>query len=478
VTTSTGGTLLEALSAFAHESLGAVPTEVRASVRQRVLDIVGLQVAALRLDTSDIVRQFVASQGGAQQAHAIGVAGAVSAPWAAFANGVLAHSLDFDDTHLPSILHPSASVIPSAVAMAELTGSSGQDLVDAIAVGLETTIRVGMAGYDRATKNSIFFEHGQHATSICGTMGSALTCALLLGLDEVKSTHAMAIAASMASGIIEANRTGGSVKRIHCGWAAHAATSAAMLAAHGITGPPTALEGRFGLFEAFLHGTFNPGEVTDGLGTSWSVPGIFFKPYPANHFTHAGIDAALRLRASGLRPEDIKWIRLGVAGPTVRTIGEPLDVKRAPMTGYQGQFSGPYTIAAALLGGSGLGLGLDDFTDELVQDQDRRALMARVTVYADPSCDEVFPYHFPAILHVRTTDGHEFREEVMTNRGSLDNPLSDEELAQKFEANVRDLMDDAEVEGFRSTLLSDREAVSVGDLMERLSRLSPPKQGA
>ena len=125
----------------------------------------------------------------------------------------------------------------------------------------------------------------------------------------------MGIAASMASGIIEANRTGGTVKRIHCGWAAHAAICAARMAEFGITGPPTALEGRFGFFRAFLGDRYHAAAITDGLGEEWCVPGINFKPYPANHFTHAGIDAAIALRQRGVRPAEVVSLTLGVSGP-------------------------------------------------------------------------------------------------------------------------------------------------------------------
>ena len=141
-------------------------------------------------------------------------------------------------------------------------------------------------------------------------------------------------------GIIEANRTGGTVKRMHCGWAAHAGVAAAGLVAHGVTGPPTVLEGRFGFFQAWLHAEGNAEEVVGGLGESWSVPGIFFKPYPANHFTHAAVDAAAGLREQGIGPDDIERLVLGVPAPNLRTIGEPIEVKRAPETGYMAQFSG------------------------------------------------------------------------------------------------------------------------------------------
>jgi 2-methylcitrate dehydratase PrpD len=430
-------TLSEQLASFAIRTLSdGAPADVRASVQQRVLDVTGLQLAARPLATSSGALAYALAQGGPDQAYVVGESQRISAPWAAFANGVLAHSLDYDDTHLPSVLHPSASVVPAALAAAEQSGADGARVLDAIAVGIEVVVRLGMVGYDRELRNSVFFEHGQHATSICGTIGSAIAASLLLDGSERGVVDAIGVSASMAGGIIEANRTGGTVKRLHCGWAAHAGVTAAQLVTHGFTGPPTALEGRFGFFEAYLQGRVALHEVTDRLGEHWEVPGIFFKPYPANHFTHTALDAARIVRERGVAPDDVEAVVLGVAGATVRTIGEPIDVKQAPETGYQAQFSGPYMVALGFLGGGGLGAGLDDFTDALATDPDRRALMARVSVVADEACDAVFPYQFPATLKVRTRGGDEHKVAVMANRGGNEQPLSDAELATKFRDNA------------------------------------------
>ena len=174
------------------------------------------------------------------------------APAAALVNGTLAHALDFDDTHLPSVLHPSASVVPAALAVAEARGRSGAEALHAIAVGIEINVRLGSAGYDATQRVNLFFERGLHATSICGALAAAGAAALLLGLDAAGVADAIGIAASMGAGLLEANRTGGTVKRVHCGWAAHAGVCAAELARSGLTGPPTVLEGRFGFFAGLL----------------------------------------------------------------------------------------------------------------------------------------------------------------------------------------------------------------------------------
>jgi 2-methylcitrate dehydratase PrpD len=467
--------LAEQLGAFADDvASGSLPVDVALSVRQRVLDVLGLCVAAHALPTSEAVLGLVEEQGGRPQARAIGLPDPVPAAQAALANGVLAHSLDYDDTHLPSVLHPSACVVPAALAAAEAAGSTGADVVAAVAVGLEVAVRLGMAGYDQELGNSVFFEHGQHATSICGAMGGAAAAAMLFGLGAAGVQNTLGIAASMAAGVIEANRTGGTVKRLHCGWAAHSAVTAAQLVQRGFTGPPTVLEGRFGFFEAFLHGRVDLSAVGDRLADHWEVPRIFFKPYPANHFTHAAVDAGLALRDRGLPLDRIEHIELGVPTAVIRTIGQPLDVKRAPVTGYQAQFSGPYAVVAGLHGGSGLGVGLDDYTDALAQDPGRRRLMALVDVVPDERCDRIFPMQFPAVVRVRTDDGQEWTEEVLANRGGPDRPLSDEELAVKFRANVAGRLDPETADQVAELVLGLDCLEDVSGVMKLLGRLGAP----
>lgn len=433
---NTAPALAERLGRFAVDCTDSrLPAAVTSSVKQRILDILGIAIAAAPLATSAAIRTVVSDRAGTAQATAIGLPDRVPAASAALNNGTLAHSLDYDDTHLPSILHPSAAVIPAALATGQAQGAMGAAVIDAIAAGLEVCVRLGMAGYDRKSGNSLFFEHGQHATSICGTIGAAVAAGLLQGLDPAGITDAVGIAASMSSGLIEANRTGGTVKRAHCGWAAQAGVTAAEMAAAGITGPATVLEGRFGFFQAFLHAAADL-TVFDDLGIRWEVPGVFFKPYPANHFTHTAIDAAAQLRRDGITADQVQAIHLAVAAPTVRTIGQPLEVKQSPPTGYAAQFSGPYAVVAGLLGGGGLEVGLDDFTDELATDESRRKLMAVITVGSDARCDAIFPNQFPAVLTATLSDGRKVESQRLVNRGSPQDPLSDQELATKFTDNA------------------------------------------
>lgn len=474
-------TLAQQLAAFADDARHGVPDDVVASVRQRVLDVLGLCVAATPLPTSATVAGLVEHQGGRPESTAIGLAERVPASQAAFLNGVLAHSLDFDDTHLPSVLHPSSAVVPAALAAAQAGGASGAEVVAAVAVGLEVAVRLGMAGYDRELGNSVYFEHGQHATSICGAMGAAVAAGLVLGLERDRLVDVLGVTGSMASGIIEANRTGGTVKRVHNGWAARSGVTAAELVQRGLTGPPSVLEGRFGFFEAFLHGSeVDLDAVTAGLGSmgrgaDWSVPGIFFKPYPANHFTHGVVDAGLALRAQGLRPDDVERVEVRVPSAVIRTIGEPIEVKRAPQTGYQAQFSGPYAFAAGLCSsGAGLGVGLADYSDELAADPVRRALMAVTDVVPDERCDAIFPNQFPAVVVVTTTDGRTLTEEVLANRGGPGNPLSDDELATKFAVNAAGLLPDDVAAAVSTAALTLDALPGVDPLLDPLRDLSRP----
>ena len=464
-------TVLEKVSRFAAEVRnGNINEELLTDARRRVTDIVGIALAASQTEPAQIIRKVIESRGGAPQSSVIGLSERYPAASAAFMNGTLAHAVDYDDTHLPSVLHPSASVVPAALAAAERSGASGRELLAAVAAGNELVVRVGMAGYDQSLGNSIFFEKGMHATSIVGTLGSALAAAMVSGLEQEQIGHTVAIAASMGSGIIEANRTGGTVKRVHCGWAAQAGVTAAELAEAGLTGPPTVFEGRFGFLRAYLGEESDVTAITEDLGERWEIPRIFFKPYPANHFTHAGIDAAIKLRQDGLRLEDIEEIELNAAAAVLRTIAQPEEEKARPKTGYAAQFSGPFTVATALVGGGGLGVSLNDFTDAAVQDSQKLDLASRVRCVPHADCNSIFPNQLPAILRVRLKNGEIREARVMHNRGGPENPLSDAELETKFRDNAKRGLPDELVEKVWNGCMTLDAAENVGGLLRPAAR--------
>jgi 2-methylcitrate dehydratase PrpD len=414
-----------------------IPRAVVDSVEDRVLDVLGICLAARDVDAAAAVRCLRDEWGrGRPEATFVGEAARGSAALAALVNGTYAHSLDFDDTHLPSIVHPSAPMVPAILAQGEASGASGAGVLEALVVAYELNTRLSMAQYDPDLGNSVFFERGLHATSILGAVAAAAGCARLRGLDAGGIADAIAIGCSLGAGLVEANRAGGSVKKLHAGWAAHAAVAAAGMAAHGLTGPPTALEGRFGLFPAFCGERWRPEAVTEALGERWDTPGIFFKPYPCNHFTHAVVDAALVLKARGLRPEAVARVTIGTAAASWRTIGDPIEDKQRPRTPYHAAFSAPFVFATALVGGSGLGVSIRDFSDETLADPARRRIAQVCDVVVDEECTRIFPHQLPAVVRVWTRTGEQLEERVMTNRGGPGRPLSRQELAAKLADNV------------------------------------------
>ncbi len=430
-------TIAERLAAFTGGlTFDSIPRPVVDSVKDRVMDTLGICVAAHEVDAAQAALGVVAEWGGRGECTLVGQQERRPPASAGLYNGTAAHALDFDDTHLPSIVHPSAMLVPGVLAQAEACGSTGRQAITALAAAYEVCTRLAMAQYDSELGNSVMFEHGLHATSIIGTIAGAAACARLRGLDGERIADAMAIAASMGAGLIEANRLGGTVKKFHGGWAAHASVSAAAAAANGLTGPRTVFEGRFGFFNAYCRERWDPGACTAGLGEQWNTPGIFYKPYPCNHFTHAFVDAALALKARGVRAEEVDRVVLGTAAASWRTIGDPIEEKRRPRTPYHGQFSAPFVFATALVGGSGLGVTHADFTESTLRDPLRQRIADVTEVVVDDECTRRFPHAFAGVATVFLEDGRRLEERVLVNRGGPDRPLARQELVSKLEGNA------------------------------------------
>jgi 2-methylcitrate dehydratase PrpD len=422
----------QTLGAWAADlSFEQLPRELVHGIRLHVLDTLAVAVAGASSDGGKAALSVAQAAGRSGEASIVGTRGRSRAALAALVNGTYAHSLDFDDTHLPSLMHPSASIVSAVLAQAEAGGAAGPEIVVALAVGYEIACRLAMAQHEASTNRSIFFERGLHATSILGTVAGAAACAKLRRLGADGIAQAIAVACSMGSGVIESNRTGGSVKQLHGGWAAHSAVMAADLVAAGLTGAPTALEGRFGLFQSLCGEEWDPTALTAEVGEEWWFFDIAFKPYPCNHFTHALVDAARVLKERGLKPSEVREVVIGTASSSLRTIGEPLDEKRAPTSPYTAKFSGPFVFATALVGGGGLGVTSADFTPEALADPERLRIAALCDVRADPACDELFPFQLPATVSVTTVDGNQLDARVMETRGSRRNPLAEHELSIK-----------------------------------------------
>ena len=455
------GPLAATIAAFVHATTHAgLPADVIGITRQHLLDTTGCCLAATKADTTRQLRRYLLAEGGTEQATAIGMPHRLPVPQAAFMNGLLARTLEFDDMAMPD-LHPAGVVIPVALAVAEHRGIAGADMIAAIALGLELCVRIGRAGFDSAARTSRFLNRGQDSSAVCGTLAGAAVAAKLMGLDAKGIADAIGIAVSFAGGSLESNRSGGTIKSFQSGWAAKSAVQAAALAAAGVEGPAQAFEGRYGFYQCFIDGTFDAAVLAGGLGDDWRMRSLRFKPYPSNYYTHPGIDAALAHRGKGVRADEVESAQLSIATPMLHTVGEPLDRKQAPRTAYEAKFSAPYTVASALIGGAGLGVGIDDFTDELVTDPTRRALMSRITVGSDPRCDAIFPDQAPAILTIVRRNGERLVEEILVNRGGPERPLSEHELAIKFHDTARRALSPDVIDALREQIAAIESAGNV-----------------
>ena len=426
-------------SALRHEDL---PGEVVEAAKLHLLDTLGCGLAADAVGEATHARAAAAELGGEGEASVIGLPRRLPAASAAFANATLCHGLDFDDTHSDSICHVSVVVCPAGVASAEAAGSSGRDLVAAIVAGNEIVTRLGMAA------SGAFHRRGFHPTAVCGIFGAAAAAGRLSGLDERGLVNALGIAGSMASGLFAYLEDGSATKPIHPGWAAHGAIVAGLLAAHGATGPAAVLEGRFGLFHAYVDRRdvdLEP-QLAD-LGGRWETLRIAYKPYPACHFMHGSLGATESLVAD-VDPEEVEEIVVTIPEAGVALVLEPAAAKVAPRTEYEAKFSLQYSTAAMLCRG---GVGVSDYVDDAIADPRVLALAGKVRYETReyPS----YPQAFPGGVRVRLTDGRTLEADLPHQKGSPENPFSPDDVVAKFRDNASLALDDAAVEALERGVL-------------------------
>ena len=318
-------------------------------------------------------------------------------------------------------------MVPAALAVAEEQGASGADLLVALTAGSEVVTRLGMVA------GAGFHVRGFHPTAVCGVFGAAAAASRLRGLDATATTNALGIAGSMASGLLEFLSDGSATKRLHPGWAAHAGIIASRLAAHGATGPATVLEGRFGLYAAYLDRTdVDLAASLDDLGERWETPNIAFKPYPACHYIHASLDALRELHeADPIAPEDVESIVALTTEAGVSLVLEPLEAKHRPRSEYESKFSLPYSLASLLVRGN---VDVSTYTDEAITDTAVLDVASRVSYEVKEYA--TFPKAFPGGVRVTLRDGAVRENELAYQRGGPDNPMTADEVAEKFRTNA------------------------------------------
>ncbi len=410
-----------------------VPGEAVHAAKRHILDAVGVALAAADAGTGAPVVESVRAWAGAREASVIGHDFGAPAPHAALANGTLVHALDFDDTHIESVVHPSAFVVPAALAVGEESGADGKTFLTACIAGYEVSTRIGAAAPGR------FHARGLHTTGLCGTFGSAAVAGVLWGLTPEQLAHALGIAGSQSSGLFAYLADGSETKRFHAGWAAQGGILAADLARRGFTGPVSIFEGPHGLFDAFLAGeSHDPARLVRGLGTEWETRRIAIKPYPACHFTHAFMDAVAH---SGVRAGDVEEITCAIAPPAAGIVAEPRKERLTPATTYAAQFSLPFAVASALVGGRE---GFDLFGEEARADRRVLALAERVHHVVDQTLP--FPATYGGRVTIVLRDGRVREIEELVNRGHPDRPLTDDQVFAKFVANARRRLDNGAVQ--------------------------------
>ncbi|MEN9773221.1 MAG: hypothetical protein RL322_291 [Pseudomonadota bacterium] len=431
----------------------STPASVNDAAVLHLIDALGVGLAA------SVSRSGLAWAGLGRQLAAggpstiLGQTGGARAAEAALVNGGLIHSLEFDDTHTGSIMHGSAVTASAALAVAEATGRTGQALIGAYTRGWEVLARLGLAAPGG------FHAVGFQATSVAGTLSSALLSAELLELDEDQTVNALGIALSQSGGVMEFLSNGSSVKSLNPGWAAHGGVYAALLAQSGMTGPETALDGRWGLFAQFTRS----GEAVermaasiDDLGHRWHLPDAALKFYPCCHYLHPFIEAAGLLADRGAQARRIKRLVCKVPAGAAPVICEPWSRALRPESGHAARWSLPITVALRLVEGS-VDLGsFENLPSAEVLD------LASRTQW-EPLPRTRFPERFEAEIECHLEDGRIEFARVDDVYGNVSRPADAPRVMAKFRDNASRALT---ADGVNALARAAESLTSVGQLAE------------
>ncbi|MDO9708541.1 MmgE/PrpD family protein [Paracraurococcus lichenis] len=391
-----------------------IPEALRHEAKRSLLNHIGCALGTARDPVVRIAAKVMRGLSAAPAATVFGQGLQLDAMGAAFVNAVAANLLDYDDTHLDTVIHPAAPVAPPLFALAEQRGLSGAAVLHAFLLGGEVACRIGNA------VSPGHYARGWHITSTCGAFGAAAGCARLLGLDSAQAAQAIGIASSEAAGTVENLPT--AAKNVGVGNAARHGILAALFAAEGWQAAPAAIEGPLGWARA-CGDEADMAAITTGLGERWEIGRNTYKPYPAGIVFHAVIDACLALRTRpGVAPEAIQSVT--VAGDALllargdRTVRNERDLR----------VSIHHSAALGLLRGRA---GVLDFEAPALADAALAAMRARVTAVLD----EALP-RGAARVTLRLADGRVETATVIHPRGSEATPLTDAELETKFRDNA------------------------------------------
>lgn len=426
--TAREGSLTAYVAEFAASTrFAGIPGDVLGLGKKSILDGLGLALAGSVAKSGGIIRRHLQGlKTGVQAAAVLGTNLRLPARFAAFANGTAVHADDYDDTQLAVakdrvyglLTHPTAPALPSTLAVAERDGRSGQDFLTAYHVGVEVECKIAEA------INPRHYQHGFHSTATCGALGAAAGVANLVGLSVDQTRTCLGIAGSLAAGLRE--NFGTMMKPFHAGRAAESGVLAAEFAALGFTATPIVLEAGRGFFRA-AGGGYDETAILGTLGKPWTFanPGVSIKPHPSGSLTHPGMTTMLALiRKHDIKPEQVVSVKVG----TNQNMPNAL-IHHRPTTELQAKFSMEFCMAILLLERKG---GLNEFTDEIVNRPDVQAMIRKVDFGVHPEAEAAGYDKMTTILEITLTDGRVIRDRADFGKGSPANPMSYDEVADKF----------------------------------------------
>ena len=420
-----------------------IPQAARKEAVRSVLNWVGCAVGGSHHETVDRALAALSPFSGPPQATVLGRADRLDILHAALMNGISSHVLDYDDTHLKTIIHPAGPVASAILSLAERQPVTGADFVQAFVLGVEAECRIGRAVYPW------HYDAGWHITGTAGVFGAAAAAGKLLGLSEQQMTWALGIAATQSSGFRE--MFGTMCKPFHPGRAAQNGLSSALLAARNFTSSEKGIEAPRS-FAYVMSPKRDLGVLTHGLGQTWEISANTYKPFACGIVIHPIIDGCIQLRNEHkLTAEGIQRIDLRVNPLVLELTG-----KQTPATGLEGKFSVYHASAAAIIRGAG---GEQEFSDALVRDPAVVALRGRVTATPDPGVREDEAY-----VTVFLQDGRRLDRHIAHAIGSLERPMSDRDLEAKFLGLSRGILSAGQAEKLIALCWSIQDLQEVGEL--------------
>jgi 2-methylcitrate dehydratase PrpD len=421
--------LANRLAAFVSDlKFSDIPTDLVSDICLHALDTLGVCLASTPLPYARAVRQLIEHEAGAGPSTAFGISGHFPAKNAGFYNACLGHGMDFDDSHLVAISHPSSTILPPLLALAQLGQVDGESVVTALIAGIEVMSRIGVAC------GAALVGRGLHPTSACGSFGAAAAIAKFQKLTAIETTAALGIAGAMTGGLHQSTVDGTWNKCIHSGLAVQAGFAATALAKAGFLGPASVLDGDTGFIAAFagLRVSDVGHTIVEDLGSRWEAGKLAYKLYPCCQALHPYADCAIDLA----REEDLDLrgveridVRVGeVLGPA---LCEPPTLKYRPPTPYAAKFSMPYVVASALMHQC---INIDSFSAGAIADPAVLELADKVHYVFDPQYDEGMALR--GWLQVRRKDGQTFLRSTLASRGTPENPWAAAEIIDKFLRNA------------------------------------------